>query len=144
MSKKNFREAFIYLVEKHKKDNNIVGDFCRDSLDFQYKEEMEDPCRFMEFVAHNCNACDEAVEAMDIIRRKYNIIVDNPLMRILYDTDWGDGCDRKHYIYKWEKDAFDTRKHNSDECKEICKEMCDYMDSIPHKYFYNTLLNDRN
>lgn len=135
--KKTFREAFVFLVNKYRNEDNPVGDFCRDSLDFLYKEEMEDPKKLMNFIANEIDLCDEAVEAMNELIREYNRIVDRQEMRIV--DDYGDG-ESKHYAYEWETELFDKEKYPSEKERDLrYKEISDYMCSIPKKYSGNTL-----
>ena len=137
---KNFRDALIYIVKKHYNDDSIVGDFCRDSLDYQYLEEMEDPCRFFNFIL-DYPCCDEAVDAMKSIIKMYNRIIDREDFKIYKDYKESKAYGSLRLGYKWMIDAFDRNKYSLDECIKYIENINRYIDSHPNKYFCNTLKN---
>lgn len=136
--KKNFRNALIYIVKQHYDDDSPVGDFCRDSLDYQYLEELEDPCRFFNFVL-DYPCCDEAVKAMKIIIRMYNKIIDKEEFKIYKDYKESKDYGSLRWSYKWEIDVLDRKKYDLDEGRKYIKKIGEYYDKHPNKYFCNTL-----
>ena len=100
--KKNFNEALFYVINKNKNKDNCVGDFCRDSLEYQYKEEMEDPCRFFNFILEYPNICTEAKKALDDVRKIYNRVVDDDNMKVLIDRKESKEFGDIRYAYKYE------------------------------------------
>lgn len=138
MMKKNFRNALIYIVKEHYNDKSPVGDFCRDSLDYQYLEEMEDPCRFFNFIL-DIPCCDGAVDAMKNIIRMYNKIIDKEDFKIYKDYKESKDYGSLRWSYKWEIDAFDRKKYSINEAAKYMETILNYIEKHPKKYFCNTL-----